>query len=79
MSFRPYLDKEIYNRHLDGHATETHQMPNIFCSYIDSVLESENIKQLKKELRAVFVDLESNENSEEENQLKFLDDILRAM
>jgi hypothetical protein len=43
------------------------------------VLESENIKHFKKKLRAVFVDLESNENSEEENQLKFLDDILRAM
>ncbi|ORE21199.1 hypothetical protein BCV71DRAFT_241776 [Rhizopus microsporus] len=68
--WRPNLDSDLYNRHVDLHYEISYPLSNTVADYISFVVDSPNIIEFKRNLRQLLND--------EDNVIDFLEVILRS-
>ncbi|ORE08413.1 hypothetical protein BCV72DRAFT_225173 [Rhizopus microsporus var. microsporus] len=79
ISSKPYLDKDLYARHLENHNHALHTIPEIFFKFIDAVVSCDDLRQFKSKAREVTLYIVSlDEKEEEAKDLEFLEEILLA-
>lgn len=44
VSPKPYLDRDLYNKHMKARIIYTQPIPHVFHKYIDAYIDSVNIK-----------------------------------
>lgn len=70
ISPRPYLDRDLYNRHMENHEVEEYPLPPTLCKHLDAAIDSDNLIQFKKEMRKVSALISLNEGE----YLEFLEE-----
>ncbi|KAG1167128.1 hypothetical protein G6F47_011510 [Rhizopus delemar] len=79
VSSKPYLDKDLYTRHMENHSHALHTIPKAFFKFIDVVVDCDDLSQFKNKVREVTMHIVSlNGKEEEAKNLEFLEEILRA-
>lgn len=43
ISPRPYLDRDLYNRHMENHEVEEYPLPPTLCKHLDAAIDSVTI------------------------------------
>ncbi|KAG0938477.1 hypothetical protein G6F57_006685 [Rhizopus arrhizus] len=78
ISPRPYLDRDLYNRHMENHEVEEYPLPPTLCKHLDAAIDSDNLIQFKKEMRKVLALISLNEERKqnEGEYLEFLEEFL---
>ncbi|KAG0907573.1 hypothetical protein G6F57_009328 [Rhizopus arrhizus] len=70
ISWRPNLDNDLYNRHVDLHDEVSYPLSNTVVDYVSFVVNSPNIIEFKKNLRQL--------PDAEDNVVDFLEEVLRS-
>ncbi|KAG2236914.1 hypothetical protein INT48_001983, partial [Thamnidium elegans] len=77
ISSKPYLDRNLYNRHLEGNNVQSFTIPDVFQQHIDSVVNCNALSQFKKNIRefSMFIGSLVQEKEEGMKLLEFLEGI----
>ncbi|KAI8097849.1 uncharacterized protein B0P05DRAFT_601512 [Gilbertella persicaria] len=80
ISPKPYLDRDIYRRHMQRRAEMPDSIPQAFHQYIDKYIESNDIMQAKKQIEALTLYLLTNEDNRHITaNLKLLEQLLQQV
>ncbi|KAI7900449.1 uncharacterized protein BX663DRAFT_517665 [Cokeromyces recurvatus] len=78
VSPKPYLDRDLYNKHMKARAIDTQPIPHAFHKYIDAYIDSNNFAKAKKEIRSLSLLLSMEEEGIYHNisNMEFLEQLL---
>ncbi|KAG0751708.1 hypothetical protein G6F24_014095 [Rhizopus arrhizus] len=78
VSPKPYLDRDLYNKHMKARIIYTQPIPHVFHKYIDAYIDSDNLAKAKKEIRSLTLLLSMEEEGSHHNisNMEFLEQLL---
>lgn len=62
ISPRPYLDRDLYNEHVERHEIESYQIPLLLREHLHAATNTDDLGQFKKEIRRISALILTNEN-----------------
>ncbi|KAG0945455.1 hypothetical protein G6F57_003976 [Rhizopus arrhizus] len=81
VSPRPYLDRDLYNKHMEAHSTENYRVPESHHKFIDTFVDSSDLREAKKVIRTLssfLLNIDDNDTQAAE-ELEFLESLLIAV
>ncbi|KAG1141016.1 hypothetical protein G6F37_005338 [Rhizopus arrhizus] len=81
VSPRPYLDHDLYNKHVEAHSTENYHAPESHHEFIDIFVDSSDLREAKKVIRTLssfLLNIDDNDTQAAE-ELEFLESLLIAV
>ncbi|KAI7905809.1 uncharacterized protein BX663DRAFT_500982 [Cokeromyces recurvatus] len=81
ISPRPYLDRSLYEKHMESHDVEQYTLPTVLCDHLDPAIDATDLVEFKKEIRKLSVlILKEEERAQNENEcLEFLEEFLNQV
>ncbi|KAI7906348.1 uncharacterized protein BX663DRAFT_189985 [Cokeromyces recurvatus] len=74
VSSKPFLDKDLYNQHINEHKDVEYVIPEACMPYIANVIKQDDLDSYRKAIRAV-----PEANNEDENALLFIENLFQTM
>lgn len=74
VSYRPFLNKELYDQHVSQHEEKEYLLPEVCMSYIDNIMNQHDLKKYRKAIRNV-----PEAEGEDEDTFLFVENIFLAI